>query len=96
MSTHNWVTLDASKKFYVDARGNYWPVLQWTREEAEEAAASLTDCYGCFACYGCTDCFFCGLCRYVERGFNNFSCEFCVDIAGEINQAYRNTGADLG
>jgi hypothetical protein len=65
-----------------DEFNNSWDAMVFSKNQAQKAADSLTDCHDCKNCFGCTNCVYCTNC------VNCDSCERCIDCAGCENCSY--------
>jgi hypothetical protein len=62
---------------WADSRGNKWSKQMYTKEEAEQASASLIDCSHCFNCTECTDC---SVCQDCHKCISCTNCVSCKDV----------------
>ena len=64
--------------YWCDDNCNMWSVGTHTKEDAEKASASLSECTNCVDCYNCGFCHNCVECQACE---NCFSCRGCKDCS---------------
>ena len=78
-----------NKKYWTDKkRDNKWSQEIYTKEQAEEAAKTLSGCHHCTDCYdciGCDNCVKCTQCAFCDRCTKCNSCSSCKYCFGCSN-----------